>query len=93
METIAAGQNWVQKRDDRTVVEIFSEERIGFVKEKFLKLLKLRQFLARILYARCAAFQSIFQARIQEAHDGNNFNYIVTYGVLALRWNSMVRDN
>lgn len=41
MEIIATGQNGVQKRDDRTVVEIFSEDRIGFVKEKFLKPLKL----------------------------------------------------
>lgn len=45
MEIIATGQNWVQKRDHRTVVEIFAEDRIGFVKEKFLKPLKLRQFL------------------------------------------------
>lgn len=44
MEIIATGQNGVQKRDDRTVVEIFSEDRIGFVKEKFLKPLKLWQF-------------------------------------------------
>lgn len=81
MEIIPSGKKLDTKtRYNRTVVEIFSKERISFVKKKsFVKITTV--FGTRFRHARCTALQPIFQARIQEARDGGNPNYDVTYGV------------
>lgn len=63
------------------VAEVFSKERIDFVKKE-KSFVKIMTVPARVLYARCTALQSIFQARIQEAHAGGNYDG--TYGVLVL---------